>query len=301
MKHIYWNYPKKQNARLDMHCYPSFNAHERCTGMIETTIGKAFCRSLNEKCQCKCHSKGLYKAESISKTMNVVEPSILNNLFNALYEEYDVKREGVHVSDITFCPRKTCYQKIDPLPLDNKQLNFFTSGKAIHAALESLAKRYPYRYELEKEVKFDGIEAHIDIFDKELNMPIEAKSARTNKMLEPKAHYVSQLEAYMAMTDSDTGLILVQLLLHYNDRPFVEFIHHMTKEQRQKKLADMKNDARLLLLGIENADPEIVRHIAYDDKLNWLCNSCKYSKECLKLRDEERKQLWDESVGAKQK
>lgn len=225
-------------------------------------------------------------------TNNKIDPSVLNDLYNALYEEYDVKRDGVHVSDITFCPRKTCYQKIDPLPLNNKQLNFFTSGKAIHAALESLVKKYPHRYEMEKEVKLDGIEAHIDIFDKELNMPIEAKSARTSKMETPKAHYISQLEAYQAMTDSDTGLLLVQLLLHYEDRPFVEFVHHMTKEQRLKKLQDMKNDALLLKEGINRKAPELVRHIAYDPDLNWLCKSCPYEKECLKLRVKEREGLF---------
>lgn len=216
-----------------------------------------------------------------------IEPSILNNLFNALYEEYDVQREGVHVSDITFCPRKTCYNKIDPLPLNNKQLNFFTSGKAIHGALESLVKKYPHRYEFEKEVKLDGMEAHIDIFDKELNMPIEAKSYRGKAMDKPKAHYISQLEAYMALTDSDTGLILVQLLMHFEDKPFVEFVHHMTAEQRQAKLEQMKTDALLLTKGIELQDPSLVRHINYDIGLNWLCNDCPYAKECQVLRAKE--------------
>jgi CRISPR/Cas system-associated exonuclease Cas4 (RecB family) len=225
-------------------------------------------------------------------TSTAAEPSILNTLFNALYEEYDVKREGVHVSDITFCPRKTCYQKIDPLPLNNKQLNFFTSGKSIHAALESLVRKYPHRYEMEKEVKLDGIEAHIDIYDNELKMPIEAKSARSAKMDTPKAHYISQLEAYMAMTDSDTGLLLVQLLMHFEDRPFVEFVHHMTKEQRQKKLELMKADAVLLKEAIARKAPAMIRHIAYDENLNWLCKSCPYAVECEKLRVKERKGMF---------
>lgn len=225
-------------------------------------------------------------------TTSAAEPSILNMLYNALYEEYDVPREGVHVSDITFCPRKTCYQKIDPLPLDNKQLNFFTSGKAIHGALESLIKKYPHRYEFEKEVELEGLSGHIDIYDKELKMPIEAKSARVKEMLKPKAHYISQLEGYMALTDSDTGLILVQLLMHFEDKPFVEFVHHMTAEQRQDKLLKMKADAILLTEGIKGKIPGIVRHIAYDTDLNWLCKSCPYAKECEVLRVKEREDMF---------
>ena len=82
-----------------------------------------------------------------------VEPSILNNLFNATdTNEYGKEREGIHVSDLLYCPRKTCYNKIDPRPINNKQLNFFTSGKAIHGALQSLVKKNPDRYEIEKEV-----------------------------------------------------------------------------------------------------------------------------------------------------
>lgn len=214
--------------------------------------------------------------------------SILPVLYNALHEEYGQEREGIHVSDLIYCPRKTAFQKLKPLPLTNLQLNFFTSGKAIHSALQSLVKKYPERFEIEKEVHLGDISAHVDIYDKENNVPIEAKSARMKSIDAPKKHNLAQLESYMSILGSDRGIILYQLLLHFDDKPFVEFEHTMTKEQRLIKINKLHTDADLLKKGIEEKDPSIVRHIAYDKDYNWLCKSCAFSKECETMRTKER-------------
>ena len=217
---------------------------------------------------------------------------ILDTLYEALYEEYQQERDGIHVSDLIYCPRKTCFQKIEPMPLTAVQLNFFTSGKAIHAALQSLIKKYPERFEIEKEVWYNNLVAHIDIYDNENMMPIEAKSARVAKMEKAKPHNIAQLEAYMAMTDSDKGLLLYQCLLHYEDKPFVEFVHIMTKSQRIFTLEKLKSDASALQEGIRQNNPSLVRHIAYDNNYNWLCRSCPYTKKCDKMRAAERGHLF---------
>ena len=85
-----------------------------------------------------------------------------------------------------------------------------------------------------------------------------------------KIQYLRQLEAYMAMTDSDKGLILVQLLMHYQDRPFVEFAHTMTKEQRAETLEKLKMDATLLKEAIRTKNPQLARHIV----MKWIIIGC---------------------------
>ena len=217
---------------------------------------------------------------------------ILQELYDALYEQYNQVREGIHVSDITLCPREACFRRLDPKKLTNTDLNFFTSGKAIHEALQSLIRKDPYRFELEKEVKMGDIVGHIDIFDKKYHIPIEAKSARVKTMSEPKAHYLKQLEAYMALTGSDTGIILVQCLLNYEENPFVEFEHKMTQEQRQAIVLQLRQDATQLKSGIMNIDPSLVRHIAYDTTLNWKCRYCPYLKPCEAFRILERQDIF---------
>jgi len=211
---------------------------------------------------------------------------ILETLYDALYEEYNKTREGIHVSDITLCPREACFRRLDPKPLTNTDLNFFTSGKAIHEALQSLIKKYPDRFEIEKEVKFGDIVGHIDLFDKQNHIPIEAKSARVKTMTEPKAHYLRQLEAYMALTGAETGIILVQCLLNYEETPFLEFEHHMTKEQRIATMEQLVTDALQLKAGVMMGEsgPSLVRHINYDPTLNWKCKWCPYAKPCEAFR-----------------
>jgi len=221
---------------------------------------------------------------------------ILEQLYDSLYEEYNKERTGIHVSDITLCPREGCFRKLDPKPLTNTDLNFFTSGKAIHEALQSLVKKYPDRFELEKEVKLGDIVGHIDIFDKTNHIPIEAKSARVKTMTEPKAHYLKQLEAYMALTNADTGIILVQCLLNYEDKPFIEFEHNMTAEQREQTLQQLKKDARELKAGILEQNPALVRHINYDLTLNWKCRYCPYAKPCEAFRILENASIFNDSV-----
>jgi len=225
---------------------------------------------------------------------NKKKETLLPILYQALQEEYGQEREGIHVSDLIYCPRKTCFQKLKPLPITNLQLNFFTSGKAIHAALQSLVKKYPNRFTIEKEIWFEDIVAHVDIFDEIEGIPIEAKSARVKAMLTPKAHNLTQLRVYMSITDSDKGIILYQCLMNFDDNPFVEFEHTMTKAERVETLNKLAVDAELLKAGIAAKDPSIVRHIAYDenfrDKIggNWLCKSCPYLIECQDMRNRER-------------
>ncbi len=221
---------------------------------------------------------------------------ILEQLYDSLYEEYNKERTGIHVSDITLCPREACFRKLDPKPLTNTDLNFFTSGKAIHEALQSLVKKYPDRFEIEKEVKFGDIVGHIDLFDKTNHIPIEAKSARVKTMTEPKAHYLKQLEAYMALTQADTGIILVQCLLNYEDTPFIEFQHTMTAEQRKKVLSQLQQDAIILKIGEREQDPALVRHIYYDLSLNWKCRYCPYAKPCEAMRIEANSATFNDTL-----
>jgi len=218
---------------------------------------------------------------------------ILETLLESLTEEYSKPRPGIHVSDITLCPRESCFRILDPKPITNTQLNFFTSGKAIHEALQSLVKKYPERFEIEKEVKLGDIVGHIDLFDKQYHIPIEAKSARVKTMEEPKAHYIKQLEAYMALTGADKGIILVQCLLNYDENPFVEFEHSMTENERHAVLKELRTDATILKIGLASQDPSVVRHIYYDDTLNWKCENqrtgkkyCPYWEPCEKMRIE---------------
>lgn len=211
---------------------------------------------------------------------------ILEVLTSALQKKFDNdERSGVHVSDLVLCPRKAILRKLEPNPTTMLELNFFTSGRAIHDAIQILAASEGDRFEIEKEVFYEGIVAHIDLFDKKNNIPIECKSMRTKAVKEPKPHHVEQLKCYMAMTGATKGIILYQLLMHFDNEPFAEFVVEMTEKQIQEQLVKMKSTAENFRVNLEQKTPMEAIGVLQNKDLNWLCNSCPYVQRCRDQRD----------------
>lgn len=242
----------------------------------------------------------------------------MNELKSSLFVEYNKERIGVHVSDLIYCQRESIFRKLNPIPLTDKELNFFTSGKAIHGAIQDLAKHFP-KYEIEKEIEFipveneftngldevkrlDGIAkdlkilAHIDLFDTERGIPIEAKTARKQRLgtydkktrrwseETPKSFNVFQLKIYMALTDSDTGYLMYQLLMNFEDNPFKIFEVKLTKEERIEILKWLTLAAITYVKALKERKPELASHVANDPELNWKCNGCKAFNLCYDMR-----------------
>jgi len=209
-------------------------------------------------------------------------------LTSALRDKFDNDtRTGVHVSDLTMCPRKAVWRKLNPEPCTMRDLNFFTSGRSIHDTIQTLANHDSKKFEIEKSVEWEGISGHIDLVDTENNIPIECKSARMKEMNVVKPHYVEQLKAYMAILGSKTGTILVQLLMHFDDKPFVEFEVTMDDSEIAETKQKLLLKKELYLEALSKKDPMIASGIVNDSSLNWLCKSCNHFAECLKAEEKD--------------
>jgi hypothetical protein len=79
---------------------------------------------------------------------------------------YSRPSTGWHVTDVVLCPRQRIFKEIDPLPITDKDLSLYSSGRAVHEAVQSLFMSNPRRFEKEKYVDYKNIEGSIDIFDK---------------------------------------------------------------------------------------------------------------------------------------
>src|SRR5689334_16500815 len=90
----------------------------------------------------------------------------------SMEEWYSKPREGYHVSDVTMCPRKQVFKEIDPGPLTDKELNMYSSGRAVHEAVQWLFMSNKGRFDKEKYVEYDNIQGSIDIYDKKKNVPL---------------------------------------------------------------------------------------------------------------------------------
>jgi CRISPR/Cas system-associated exonuclease Cas4 (RecB family) len=224
----------------------------------------------------------------MNKPILIKNSLLMQELKNSLYTHFNQERDGIHVSDINLCLRETVFRRIKPEPITDREVGFFTVGRAIHDSIQTLAKSNP-KYEIEKEINYeiDGItlKAHIDLYDKEKNIPIEAKTARSKEIEEPKPFQVEQLKMYMTLVDANIGYIIYQLLLDYNDFPFRVFEVKMSKEEREQMLQKMLDDAYHLQMNIDQRTPENTRHIFNDETKKWKCSYCKYSQECQQMRN----------------
>jgi CRISPR/Cas system-associated exonuclease Cas4 (RecB family) len=206
----------------------------------------------------------------------------INELTKALQDKYDTEnRTGTHISDLVLCPRRVVHRRLIPQQTTMRELNFFTSGSSIHEALQVLAKS-DERYEIEKEIKYEGMEGHVDIYDKRGNIPIEFKSSRTRGLKEPKAHHVQQLKYYMSILGADTGVLVYQFLMHFEDEPFKEFIVEMTGDERLRELNNLLTLQENFENGLESKKYMDVKGIFEDKNLNWLCKGCPLFDKCEK-------------------
>lgn len=208
----------------------------------------------------------------------------LDILYTALRTKYDKEnRGGIHVSDLTLCPRKSIHRRIEPTAITNKELNFFTSGRAIHEAIQNLTDYHESvekRFEIEKEVVYKEVQGHVDLYDKLTNTPIECKTIRTKEIKEPKAFHVDQLKSYMAILGSNKGVLLYQCLLHFDDNPFVEFVIEMNDVDRKAQLNKLEAYSIDYKTNLENKTPEKAIYVLNDPNLNWLCKYCPYLSSC---------------------
>src|SRR5690348_143921 len=127
-------------------------------------------------------------------------------------------RDGWHVSDVTLCAMQKAFESIERKPVTDKQLHYYTTGRAIHEAIQSLYFSNRTRFEKEKYVEYKGIEGHVDIYDKKDNVPIEFKTYRSDSISKPMPFHETQLKYYMSMLNADNGVLIYDLLNHKGDK-----------------------------------------------------------------------------------
>src|SRR5574341_976909 len=240
--------------------------------------------------------------------------SILPDLMAALDKLYNDKREGVHVSDLTLCPRKAVLRRFEPSKTTPTELNFFTLGKSLHQAAQDLTKVHGDRFVKEQEVwldiygntvlagsastvwEYDSERArflkdhfvdintcpvaHIDVYDTENNIPIEMKGIRKASIDQPKDFHVEQLKYYMAMVNAHKGIILYQLLMNFKDTPFKEFVITMDDKQLAEQRAKLLKESAGFVKALIDKDAKLARAVINDQDLNWQCDRCPFLERC---------------------
>lgn len=210
-------------------------------------------------------------------------PNYIALMQETMEEWYSKPREGYHVSDVTLCPRMKVFQRIDRRPIGAKTVSIYSAGKAIHEAIQWLFLSDKRTFELEKYVEFEDIQGSVDIFDRRRNIPLEFKTTRASDIKEPKSFHVEQIKYYMAMLGASQGIVLYQLLMHFENTPFKTFHILMNAQERKDQRDKLVKEVNSLKRAMEAGDPSLARSVRQDPDLNWMCKDCPYSIECKRI------------------
>jgi hypothetical protein len=222
---------------------------------------------------------------------------LMEDLIAGLTKRYSKRRVGVHVSTLAMCPRQDVFKERDNPALTSREINFFSAGAASGGAIQSLAddefngyynknnksSNSEKKYFAEYFTSIGGfIQGHIDLWHKPTNTPIEFKSSRVTKEDKlPKSFHVDQLKSYMVGMDSPHGILLYQLINKFEGEPFVKFVFHMSKAEREKMALAKIEDGIALIKAKAYKKPELARHVRYDTgNFDWLCKDCPWRQEC---------------------
>lgn len=213
-----------------------------------------------------------------------VEEDYIVLMREVMDEWYSRPRQGQHVTDVTMCPRQKVFRETDPVPTTDNELNIYSSGRAVHEAVQFLFRSMRNRFEIEKYVEHDNIEGSVDIYDKKKNIPIEFKTVRSGHIDQPRSFQVDQLKYYMSMLSASTGYMIYQCLMNFENKAWRVFKVIMTEEERKEQLSKLVREIKSLQAAKKAKDPSLARHVYHNKDLNWLCKNCPYSKECDKMR-----------------
>ncbi len=199
-------------------------------------------------------------------------------LLKLLEAEYAQKREGTHVSDLVLCIREQVFRNIEPMPIDEKDLVAYALGEGAHVALEKLAEKGGGI--AEREIKLNGVIGTIDVFD---NVPIEIKTTRAEDDT-PRPYHIKQLTYYMAMTNSNVGILLYLMVNDY-EKPFRFRTITLSDAELSEARKEIETRSKFFNAALAAKDPFIAPHVKKNSDLMWKCQYCKYREKCWSRED----------------
>jgi hypothetical protein len=199
------------------------------------------------------------------------------------HEQLRSRGDSIAVRDLTLCPRKKVFSKIDPVRMTDEELYDYVSGQAAHDVIERLFMIYPERFRSEKEIQYGNVKGKIDIYDRLANNILDVKTSKSQKiLLKPFKFHEEQIRYYMAISGSEEGQIIYQM---EKFGKYLSFPICMTDQERMNQLEKLEYEAGLLQKAIDMKDPSLVKGIYNDADISWMCNKCPYLEKCIAVRD----------------
>ena len=219
------------------------------------------------------------------------ELGLLDRLLHALEKEYEARaRQGIHYSELIYCPRQALLRRLDPKPLTIRTMMFFFIGECVHRGIEHLLKKYyPDEVEIEKAVQYKGL---IGTMDSIINKTVcEYKTSWSSKP-EMKQQYRDQAEGYIAMSDAEQGKVMIIMLMWILKGKIPFQIHElkMAGEDKKKRLEWIESETISYKNALDKNDWTLARAVK-NTPMEWKCSKgteyeCPYLKQCWEWENE---------------
>jgi CRISPR/Cas system-associated exonuclease Cas4 (RecB family) len=197
--------------------------------------------------------------------LDVIEDTQLKQQFiDKLTEQYSKQKDGLFVTDFTYCLRKAYFRRTNPKPLSEKTLNYFVDGNRRHETLQNLIG-----YRAEVSIQKYGLRGRLDMLG---DYPIEIKSTRSSSQYGISPHYQKQCVIYALITEQPTVCLMVQ---HINEGCFKFHRITYTAKELQEAEQQLLGQIYLLKTALETKDP---KELPYPEP--WECNFCDHKGDC---------------------
>jgi CRISPR/Cas system-associated exonuclease Cas4 (RecB family) len=226
-----------------------------------------------------------YSMPNITENLELKQYFLTN--LSKMYD--DKERNGIHVSDLVYCLRKTFFRKVRPVPQNLQSLFYFLDGEQRHKGFQGLVPTL----QNEVEVENFGIVGTMDLVfggEQEGNFtfngveglfyrPIEIKTTRAKPKGSIPPHYLRQGAYYCLLRETKGFTLLTQ---HINHQEIVFMDINFTDQELAEYKADMIRDRNLLKNAYKTNNPDKLPLAS--PTMSWLCKSssgkCDYYEYC---------------------
>lgn len=210
-----------------------------------------------------------------------------------LQDKYNKDREGIHVSDVTFCFLQRMLLAIHP----EKKSMTWKKAKAFERGIQSeatIVSLYP-EGDFQKEGKFmKYFEAHPDLIIRDGKLIVELKNTDKGSVIDPTSDdfmlYLRQLVYYMVLNEVERGAVLIShnskiLLDKGDDLIAYEVIIKMNdplRETLKKNLERFEFFYEKIVIEKKHEYIEQIPRLA-TYPISWKCSYCDVKEECKAL------------------
>jgi len=194
-------------------------------------------------------------------------PQVVDEILSQLSNDYglSMQREGIHVTDVIYCPRKAFWNKTDPLSSNIQETMYYLTGLGLQDALIKSFPAVP--------ITVDGIWMSPDYYRDGILMELKTTMMGQKRLdaFDFPEGWIKQLKAYCYGYKVNKALLIIITLIR---RELLTYVLSFTDEEL------IMNWIRLLVRATKLKTCLEMNSIPLEKGFDFECNNCRYRLRC---------------------